>query len=98
MKSTHLTRRIALVAGGAAIVGMGTLTAGCSTSTKEAPSTSTAPSASSSAPAATSTSPEMSSTEKVITQQPVVPSIEQRGPMDATSCGPGMSKVNGVCQ
>ncbi|MFM9033994.1 MAG: hypothetical protein ACKOQ4_06860 [Mycobacterium sp.] len=91
MKS-DLNRLIAVLAGGAAIVGMATLTAGCSNSTKEAPKTSTT------APA-TSTGPALSSTEKLIPANPQpVPSISERGPMDSTSCGPGQSKVNGVCQ
>ena len=88
MTMSQLTRRIALVAGGAAIVGMGTLTAGCSSTTKEAPTT---PSP------ATSSAPAVTTGEKAV-PQPVVPSIENRGGMDAGSCGPGMSKVNGVCQ
>ncbi len=88
MISDVLTRRIALVAGGAALVGMGVFTAGCSNTTKETPKTST-PSATTSAPVSTN--------EKAITQ-PVVPSIENRGGMDAAPCGPGKSKVNGVCQ
>lgn len=99
MKSAQLTRRIALVAGGAAIIGMGTLTA-CSTSTKEAPTTST-PSATSSAPASSpassaTTSPSVESTEKVITQKPI-PSIEDRGGMDSHGCPPGQYKINGNC-
>lgn len=90
MASGTLTRRIALVAGGAAIVAMGTVTAGCSSSTKEAPATSTTPSASTSAPA-------LSPTEKVTIIQPV-PSIEDRGAMDSHGCPPGHTKYNGVCQ
>ncbi|MCW1957358.1 MAG: hypothetical protein KIH64_002175 [Mycobacterium sp.] len=88
MNSDRLTRRIAVFAGGAALVGMGMFTAGCSSSTKEAPTTSTP---------ATSSSPAVSTNEKAVTQ-PVVPSIENRGGMDATPCGPGKAKVNGVCQ
>lgn len=58
MKAGHWTRQIALLAGGAAIVGMGALTAGCSSKEKEAPSTTTTP---------TSTSaPAPSPTEKAI--------------------------------
>ncbi len=90
MNSSPLTRRIALIAGGAAIIGMGTLTAGCSSSTKEAPISTT--------PSATVTSaPAAEPTEKRVTQ-PVVPSIENRGGMDSAPCGPGKAKVNGVCQ
>lgn len=49
MRSSRLTRQIALFAGAAAIVGMGTLSA-CSTKEKEAPSTSTTPSSASVSP------------------------------------------------
>lgn len=45
MKSGHLTRQIALLVGGVAIVAMGALSA-CSTKEKEAPSTTTSPSTS----------------------------------------------------
>lgn len=46
MSQSHLTRRIALVAGAAAVVGMGALTA-CSTDTKEKPAETKSPSQSS---------------------------------------------------
>lgn len=49
MNSDRLTRRIAMVAGGAALVAMSTLTACSPSSEKEAPSTTSTPSASSSA-------------------------------------------------
>jgi hypothetical protein len=88
MSSVRLTNRIALVAGGAAIIGMGMLTA-CGSSTKEAPTTSTTPSATTSAPA-------LSPTEKG-TVKPM-PSIEDRGGMDSHPCLPGQTKYNGVCQ
>lgn len=88
MSSAHLTRRIALVAGGAAIVAMGALTAGCGSSTKEAPATSSTSSPSTSAPALTPT-------EKGDIKP--VPSISDRGGMDSHSCKPGQSKYNGVC-
>ena len=39
MTSRRLASRLALIAGGAALVAMGTLTAGCGTSTKEEPTT-----------------------------------------------------------
>jgi hypothetical protein len=39
----------------------------------------------------------VTSTEKVVPQKPL-PSIEDRSGMDSQSCGPGQSKVNGVCQ
>lgn len=59
MKLGRLTRQIALLAGGAAIVGMGAVTAGCSSNAKESPSTTTTP---------TSTSvPAPSPTEKKVT-------------------------------
>ena len=51
MVSARITRQIALLAGGAALIGMGTLTA-CSTKEKDAPATSTP---STSRPAAAST-------------------------------------------
>ncbi|MCW2588728.1 MAG: hypothetical protein JWQ86_1155 [Mycobacterium sp.] len=41
MKSDRLTRRLALVAGGSAIIAMGALTAGCSTGEKPSPSSTT---------------------------------------------------------
>ncbi len=59
MKSGRLTRQIALLAGGAAIVGMGALTAGCSSNAKESPSTTTTPTSSS--------APLPSPTEKAVT-------------------------------
>mgnify|MGYP006266451337 CR=1 FL=1 len=90
MASVTLIHRFALIAGGAAIVGMGALTAGCGTSTKEAPATSTTPSASTSAP-------QPSPTEKVTGIKPE-PSLENRGGMDDHSCPPGTTKYNGVCQ
>jgi hypothetical protein len=89
MTTAHLTRRIALVAGGAAIIGMGALTAGCSTSAKEAP----APSSTSTA---TSSAPSLSPTEKDAIKP--IPSIEDRGGMDSHGCPPGQTKYNGVCQ
>lgn len=89
--NSSLTRRIALIAGSAAIVGMGAFTAGCSKDTKEAPSTTSPATSASSTPAVTST-------EKGSYNQPVVPSIEDRGGMDTTHCAPGQSKVNGVCK
>ena len=93
MASVTLTRRIALVAGGAAIVAMASVTAGCSSSTKEAPATS-----STTAPASASTSAaQPSPTDKVTIIQPV-PSIEDRGGMDSHGCPPGHTKYNGVCQ
>jgi hypothetical protein len=101
MTTVHLTRRIALVAGGAAIIGMGALTAGCSTPTKDAPAPSSTSTATSSAPApssapATSTAPSLSPTEKDAIKP--IPSLEDRGAMDSHGCAPGQSKYNGVCQ
>lgn len=52
MWSSRFSRRIALVAGAAAIAGMGLLTA-CSTDTKEKPTETQAPSSASQAPAPT---------------------------------------------
>ena len=87
MMFSQLTRRLGLAAAGTAVIAMGTLTSGCSSNTKEAPTT----------PTSTSSAPPVSSTEKVVPQKPL-PSIEDRGGMDSQSCGPGQSKVNGVCQ
>lgn len=51
MSSPRLSQRLALLAGGAALLAMGTLAAGCSTKDKEAPTTTgPAPSSSTSAP------------------------------------------------
>jgi len=61
MTSGRITRQIALLAGGAAIIGMGALTA-CSPKEKEAPATSTP---STSAPA-TSAAPAGTPSEKAI--------------------------------
>lgn len=49
MWSSHLSRRVALVAGAVAIAGMGSLTA-CSTTTKDKPAETKAPSESSASP------------------------------------------------
>ena len=54
MNSARLTRQIALLAGGAALIGMSTLTA-CSTKEKEAPSTTSTPSTSEAPPMSTPT-------------------------------------------
>ena len=88
MSPVLVIHRIALLAGGAAIIGMGMLTA-CGSSTKEAPTPSNSPSATTSAPS-------LSPTEKG-TVKPI-PSIEDRGAMDSHSCLPGQVKYNGVCQ
>ena len=63
MAST-LTRRIALAAGAAAVIGMGGLTA-CSSGTKEKPADTIAPSQSSSAPAPSTNNPPQP-TEKAV--------------------------------
>jgi len=91
MNSGRLTRQIALLAGGAAIIGMGTLTA-CSTKEKEAPST-TAPSTSQ-APM-TSEMPSMSTpTEKAV--GPAGPSFSPT--VNPVPPGAVCAKiVNGVC-
>lgn len=62
MTSGRITRQIALLAGGAALIGMGALTA-CSPNEKEAPSTSTP--STSQAPA-TSEAPASTPTEKAV--------------------------------
>ncbi len=47
MTSRRLASRLALIAGGGALVAMGALTAGCGSSTKEEPATTTPPATSS---------------------------------------------------
>lgn len=100
MNSSSLTRRLALVAGGASLVVMGTLTAGCSTSTKEEPTT-TKPATSepattataTTAPSASSTAP-VSPTEKtVVGGNSFTPSINPVPP--GAVC---KTIVDGVCQ
>lgn len=91
MSSGRLTRQIALLAGGAAIIGMSTLTA-CSTREKEAPST-TAPS--------TSQAPSMSETPSMST--PTEKAIGPAGPSFSPTVNPAQPGavcakiVNGVC-
>ena len=91
MNSGRLTRQIALLVGGAAIIGMGTLTA-CSTKEKEAPST-TAPSTSQ-APM-TSEMPSMST--------PTEKAVGPAGPSFSPTVNPAQPGavcaqiVNGVC-
>ncbi|WP_354525732.1 hypothetical protein [Mycolicibacterium sp. 624] len=53
MKSGRFARRLALVAGGGAIIAMGALTAGCGTSEEPSPSTTTTTTTSSVAPSPT---------------------------------------------
>jgi len=91
MKSARFSRQIALLVGGAAIIGMGTLSA-CSTKEKEAPST-TAPSTSQ-APS-TSEMPSMSTpTEKAV--GPAGPSFSPT--VNPAQPGAVCAKiVNGVC-
>jgi len=91
MNSGRLSRQIALLAGGAAIIGMSTLTA-CSTKEKEAPST-TAPSTTQ-APS-TSEMPSMSTpTEKAV--GPAGPSFSPT--VNPAQPGAVCAKiVNGVC-
>jgi len=91
MNSGRLSRQIALLAGGAAIIGMSTLTA-CSTKEKEAPST-TAPSTSQAPP--TSEMPSMSTpTEKAV--GPAGPSFSPT--VNPAQPGAVCAKiVNGVC-
>ena len=90
MMSGRITRQIALLAGGAAIIGMGTLTA-CSTKEKEAPATSTP--STSQAPA-TSEAPAGTPTEKAVS--PAGPSFSPT--VIPTPPGAVCNKiVNGVC-
>jgi hypothetical protein len=91
MNSARVTRQIALLVGGAALIGMSTLTA-CSTKEKEAPST-TAPSTSQ-APS-TSEMPSMSTpTEKAV--GPAGPSFSPT--VNPVQPGAVCAKiVNGVC-
>ncbi len=91
MKSGRLTRRMAIVAGGTALVAMGALT-GCSPSTeKDAPSSTS----STSMPAPTSSSLAPTPTEKALTpggENSFSPSV------DPTPPGAVCTKVeNGVC-
>ena len=77
MKTEHMVRRVALVAGGGAVVAMAMLSAGCGTSTKEEPSTT--PSSTTSP----SSSPPVSPTEKVVTpggDQSFSPTIKPHNP------------------
>ncbi|MBJ7401300.1 hypothetical protein [Mycolicibacterium sp.] len=91
MTSGRITRQIALLAGGAALIGMGTLTA-CSTKEKEAPATST-PSTTSQAPA-TSEAPAGTPTEKAVA--PAGPSFSPT--VNPAPPGAVCNKiVNGVC-
>lgn len=78
-------RRLALIAGTSALAAMG-LIAGCSTSPKETP-----------APSGSSSSPSVQPTEKYTGAVKPQPSFSDRGAMDSGACGPGKSKVNGVC-
>lgn len=57
MARHRLTRQLALLAGGAAIIGMGTLSACSSTTKEEAPTTSKSPSTSAPAPSPNNTAP-----------------------------------------
>ena len=91
MTSGRITRQIALIAGGAAIIGMGTLSA-CSTKEKEAPSPTSTPSTSQ-APA-TSEAPASAPTEKAVA--PAGPSFSPT--VNPTPPGAVCNKiVNGVC-
>lgn len=89
MKTERIVRRVALVAGGGAVVAMAMLNAGCGTSSKEEPSTT--PSSTTSQ----STSPAVSPTEKVITpggDQSFSPTIKPHNP--GSSCE---KIVGGTC-
>lgn len=80
MSSDRLTRRIAVFAGGVAIIGMGALTSGCTNSEQEAPSTTTTPS-----------SPVSTPTEKAVT--PGGPN--SFSPTVAHQPGPTCTSING---
>ena len=93
MNSGRLTRRMAIVAGGTALVAMGALT-GCSPSTeKDAPSSATTSSTSTPAPTSSSVAP--TPTEKALTpggENSFSPSV------DPTPPGAVCTKIeNGVC-
>ena len=91
MNSARLTRQIALLVGGAALIGMSTLTA-CSTKEKEAPST-TAPSTSQ-APSTSEAPPMITPTEKAV--GPAGPSFSPT--VNPVPPGAVCNKiVNGVC-
>lgn len=83
--------RLALIAAATAIVGADLFTAGCSSNAKESP----APSTTSVAPSTTSSAPAVAPTEK--TGPAPVPTLNDRGGMDSVTCGPGKTKVNGIC-
>ena len=78
------TRRLALIAVATAIAGAGILTAGCSSTAQQPP-----------APSATSSAPSVEPTEKG--GGAPAPSFSDRGGMDSVTCGPGATKVNGIC-
>jgi len=91
MNSGRISRQIALLVGGAALIGMSTLTA-CSTKEKEAPSTTSTPSTSQ-APA-TSQAPMGTPTEKAV--GPAGPSFSPT--VNPVPPGAVCNKiVNGVC-
>jgi hypothetical protein len=91
MNSGRISRQIALLAGGAAIIGMGALTA-CSTKEKEAPAPTSTPSTSQ-APA-TSQAPMVTPTEKAV--GPAGPSFSPT--VNPVPPGAVCNKiVNGVC-
>ena len=91
MTSGRISRQIALLAGGAAIIGMSTLTA-CSTKEKEAPAPTSTPSTSQ-APA-TSQAPMVTPTEKAV--GPAGPSFSPT--VNPVPPGAVCNKiVNGVC-
>ena len=89
MSTVPLTRRIAIAAGGAALVAMSTLTACSTTKEKEAPATSSTP-----APASSSASATPSPTEKAMLpgDQSFSPTVNPMPP--GAVC---KEIVNGVC-
>lgn len=78
-------RRLAVIAVATAIAGTGLFTAGCSSNAKQQSPT----------PATTSSAPSVAPTEK--TAPAPVPTLSDRGGMDSVTCGPGKTKVNGIC-
>ena len=86
MSTDRLSRRIAIAAGGAALVAMSTLSACSTTKEKEAPSSTT--------PSVSTTSPSPSPTEKVLLpggDQSFTPTV---APIPGPVC---KQVVNGVC-
>ena len=77
-------RPLTLIAVATAIAGVVICTAGCSSNEKQSP-----------APSTTSSAPSVAPTEKGGGAPD--PSFSDRGGMDSVTCGPGATKVNGIC-